>query len=194
MKNLILASTSPRRKELLQKLNIPFTTFSPNVDESVNQNLPPEEIVMLLSSRKANVAAQQFPSSTIIAADTIVVSDEKILGKPNSRKEAKQMLCSLSGKRHFVYTGVTLINKQHAERFYEKTAVDFWPLTDQEIEKYLDSGEPFDKAGAYGIQGVGSLFVKSIHGDYYSVVGLPISRLFRLLIEKRLVPYTETSI
>ncbi len=132
----------------------------------------------------------QFPSSTIIAADTIVVSNEKILGKPKSRKEAKDMLCELSGKRHFVYTGVTLVNEQHTESFYEKTAVDFWPLTDQEIEKYLDNGEPFDKAGAYGIQGLGSLFVKSIQGDYYSVVGLPISRLFRLFMEKRLVPYS----
>lgn len=190
MKNLILASTSPRRKDLLKKLNIPFTTFSPNVDESVNQKLPPGKIVIMLSSRKANVAAQQFPSSTIIAADTIVVSNEKILGKPKSRKEAKDMLCELSGKRHFVYTGVTLVNEQHTESFYEKTAVDFWPLTDQEIEKYLDNGEPFDKAGAYGIQGLGSLFVKSIQGDYYSVVGLPISRLFRLFMEKRLVPYS----
>ncbi|GIN71079.1 septum formation protein Maf [Bacillus sp. J14TS2] len=190
MRNLILASTSPRRKELLQKINIPFTTFSPNVDESISRNYPPEEMVMILSSRKANVAAQQFPSSTIIAADTIVVANEKILGKPTDRKEAKQMLWNLSGKRHFVYTGVTLINEQQIERFYEKTAVDFWPLTDQEIEKYLDSGEPFDKAGAYGIQGLGSLFVKSIEGDYYSVVGLPISRLFRLLMEKRLVPYS----
>ncbi|MCJ7839898.1 Maf family protein [Lederbergia sp. NSJ-179] len=194
MKDLILASTSPRRKELLQKLNIPFTTFSPNVDESICQKLSPEDTVLTLSSRKANVAAQQFPAATIIAADTIVVSEHKILGKPKSRQEAKQMLCKLSGKRHFVFTGVTVIDEKKVESFYEKTAVDFWPLTNEEINKYLDSGEPFDKAGAYGIQGSGALFVKSIHGDYFSVVGLPISRLFRLLVEKRLVPPPETSI
>ncbi|MBS4202753.1 Maf family protein [Lederbergia citrea] len=181
MLHLVLASASPRRKELLQKLNIPFSTFSPRADESFSPNLSPNEIVTMLALRKANMASAQFPESIVIGSDTIVVNNDKVLGKPANRQEAKQMLEQLSGQTHSVYTGVAVVYGKISKTFYEKTDVEFWELSDADIERYLDSGEPFDKAGAYGIQGLGALHVKSIKGDYYAVVGLPISRLSRTL-------------
>lgn len=184
MQDLVLASTSPRRKELLQKLNIPFITFSPNVNESINLDLSPQDIVMTLSLRKANSALNTYPNSVIIGSDTIVVSGGKVLGKPDNEEDAKQMLKQLSGQVHSVYTGVTIIDRTECISFFEKADVEFWTLEDTEIEQYVESGEPLDKAGAYGIQGIGALLVKSIQGDYYSIVGLPISRLARSLRRK----------
>ncbi|WP_062104554.1 Maf family protein [Bacillus niameyensis] len=184
MQDLVLASTSPRRKELLQKLNIPFITFAPNVNESISLDRSPQDIVMTLSLRKANAALNTYPDSIIIGSDTIVVSGGKVLGKPDNEEDAKQMLKQLSGQVHSVYTGVTIIDSTECISFFEKTDVEFWTLEDVEIEQYVESGEPLDKAGAYGIQGLGALLVKSIQGDYYSVVGLPISRLARSLRRK----------
>ncbi|RST76223.1 septum formation inhibitor Maf [Siminovitchia acidinfaciens] len=181
MPNLVLASSSPRRKELLERLSIPFTIFSPNVDETVNEHLAPGDIVITLASRKARKVAENYPHSYIIGSDTVVVNEGKVLGKPTDRESARQMLLGLSGTTHSVYTGVAVTFKDSINTFYEKTDVTFWELSDEEIEQYLDSGEPFDKAGAYGIQGKGGLLVKSIHGDYYSVVGLPIGKLSREL-------------
>ncbi|MBS4194828.1 Maf family protein [Lederbergia citri] len=183
MDHLVLASGSPRRKEILKKLNIPFTTFSPNADETQPTGLAPSEIVMALALRKVNVASEHFPVSVIIGSDTIVVCNDLILGKPQNVDEAKQMLKKLSGNIHSVYTGVAIKHDSKVETFFEKTDVEFWELTETDIQHYIESGEPFDKAGAYGIQGQGALLVKSITGDYYSVVGLPISRLYRSLIE-----------
>lgn len=181
MSNLVLASSSPRRKELLERLSIPFTIFSPDVDETVNEELLPSDLVITLALRKARKVAESQSHSCIIGSDTVVVNQGKVLGKPVDRESAKQMLLNLSGTTHTVYTGVAVIFNDTINTFYEKTDVTFWNLSDEEIEQYLDSGEPFDKAGAYGIQGQGSLLVKSIHGDYYSVVGLPIGRLSREL-------------
>lgn len=183
MPNLVLASSSPRRKELLEKLSIPFTTYSPNADESVDRDYSPDHIVSTLALRKAKKAAEHFPNSYVIGSDTIVVHEERVLGKPSDRDSARQMLRDLSGCTHSVYTGVAVIYKGSVTAFYEKTDVTFWELSDVEIERYLDSGEPFDKAGGYGIQGKGGLLVKSIDGNYYSVVGLPVSRLSRVLKE-----------
>ena len=183
MPNLVLASTSPRRKELLEKLDVPFTTFSPNVDESFDKNLLPADIVVTLALKKAKAAASLYPRSYIIGSDTVVVHNGKVLGKPSDRKSAKQMLEELSGCTHSVYTGVAVIFEKEIKTFYEKTDVTFWELSNKEIDKYLDSDEPYDKAGSYGIQGKGGLMVKSINGDYYSVVGLPIGRLARVLDE-----------
>lgn len=188
MPHLVLASASPRRQELLEKLQIPFITYSPNADESIEHGLLPAQIVIELALRKAKLAAVRYPDSYVIGSDTIVVNDGKVLGKPHDRSEAKRMLRSLSGKTHEVFTGVAVIKGDIVETFYEKTEVAFWELDDAAIERYLDSGEPFDKAGAYGIQGYGALFVKSIIGDYFSVMGLPISRLARLLKEMGLTP------
>lgn len=184
MPQLILASNSPRRRELLQKLNIPFKALSPNVDESISTYVSPEDIVMTLALRKANIVKDLEENAVVVGCDTVVVCDDQILGKPKNESEARDMLKQLSGRTHSVYTGVAIIHDAKQELFFEKTDVEFWLLSDEEIEQYIESGESFDKAGAYGIQGLGALLVKSIRGDYYSVVGLPIARLSRVLREK----------
>ena len=181
MQNLILASSSPRRKELLENLQLSFNTVSSDVDEHYDADWKPDKIVMELALRKAKSVAKDYPASFVIGSDTVVVNDHNILGKPQNREEAFSMLKSLSGKTHSVYTGVAIVTPAKEHTFFEKTDVVFWELTDEEINKYLDTGEPFDKAGAYGIQGFGSVLVKSITGDYFSVVGLPVARTMREL-------------
>lgn len=181
MQNLILASSSPRRKELLSILQIPFEVKASDVNEDFHSELSPHEVVIELADRKAKHVSKNHPSSIIIGADTIVVSGSEILGKPNSPTEAFEMLRKLSGSTHSVYTGVSIVSTARTTTFYEKTDVTFWELTDDEIHAYISTGEPYDKAGSYGIQGYGSTLVKWIHGDYYTVVGLPIARLVREL-------------
>jgi septum formation protein len=181
MQHLVLASSSPRRKELLENLHLTFEISSSEVDESFESGLLPQEIVTELAYRKAKEVAHQYPSSFVIGADTIVVANDRILGKPQIEAEAAEMLNLLSGKTHAVYTGVSIIHGNTETSFYEKTEVTFWELTDEEIKAYIKSGEPFDKAGGYGIQGFGSMLVKQISGDYFAVVGLPVSRFVREL-------------
>lgn len=179
--NLILASSSPRRKELLELLGIPFQVKASDVEETYQDGLQPHEIVMELARIKSNAIAETTKNSIVIGADTIVVSDGRVLGKPKGKAGAISMLTQLSGKVHQVYTGVALVKEGRTHLFYEKTDVEFWPLDTQDIEQYVLTGEPFDKAGSYGIQGYGSLLVKRIEGDYFTVVGLPVSRLNREL-------------
>jgi septum formation protein len=136
---------------------------------------------MELSSRKAKAVSKKYPGSYVIGADTVVVLDGTILGKPQDKAEAFSMLKALSGRTHAVYTGVSIIAPGKETNFNVKTDVVFWELTDDEINAYINTGEPFDKAGAYGIQGQGSVFVKEIKGDYFSVVGLPVSKTVREL-------------
>ncbi|WP_428909273.1 Maf family protein [Niallia sp. Krafla_26] len=181
MQDLILASSSPRRKELLENLQLTFQTVSSDVDENYDPNWSPDEIVMELAYRKAQAVALKYPSSFVIGSDTIVVNDGVILGKPQNREDAFSMLNSLSGKTHSVFTGVSIVTPNDKIKFYEKSDVEFWELSIEEINQYLDTGEPFDKAGAYGIQGFGSLLVKKMAGDYFAVVGLPVSRTIREL-------------
>ena len=199
MNSLILASASPRRQELLTLLNLPFTTYPTDVDETLPENISPVEAVQQLAFKKAKAALQAHNDSIIIGCDTIVVHKNHILGKPIDHEDAFRMLLQLSNETHAVYTGVCLLSNKQTRLFYEKTEVTFWELTQQEILAYIESGDPFDKkgfpkglkldtqpewmdkAGAYGIQGKAALFVKSIRGDYYNVVGLPISRLSREL-------------
>lgn len=181
MNSLILASASPRRQELLTLLNLPFTTYPTDVDETLPENISPVEAVQQLAYKKAEAALQAHNASIIIGCDTIVVHNNRILGKPIDHEDAFQMLSQLSNETHAVYTGVCLLSNKQTLLFYEKTEVTFWELTQQEILAYIESGDPFDKAGSYGIQGKAALFVKSIRGDYYNVVGLPISRLSREL-------------
>ncbi|WP_079510342.1 Maf family protein [Mesobacillus jeotgali] len=181
MQRLILASSSPRRKELLENLRLQFEISSSDADESFSATLSPSEAVMELASRKSGMVAQNFPDCFVIGSDTVVVHDGMILGKPESGQEASEMLKKLSGNTHSVYTGVSIISPEKETRFYEKTDVTFWELSDEEIDTYIKSGEPFDKAGGYGIQGFGSMLVREISGDYYTVVGLPVSRLVREL-------------
>ena len=181
MQPLILASSSPRRQELLQLLQIPFQSISANVNEDFSEQMKANEVVKELAMRKAAAVANEHQHHWVIGSDTIVVLDGKILGKPVDRADAKKMLSQLSGQIHEVYTGVAIIFGMNRTVFVEKTNVTFWELSEADIERYLDSGESFDKAGSYGIQGYGSLFVKQIEGDYFSVVGLPVSRLAREL-------------
>ncbi|USY54620.1 Maf-like protein [Bacillus sp. 1780r2a1] len=180
-KELILASGSPRRKELLQQLHIPFSVHVSNVDEKVNPNYSPSEVVMDLALQKASDVAMLYPNHIVLGSDTVVVYKDIILGKPASEAEAVQTLEMLSGKKHQVLTGVALVEGEQVQTFYEKTDVEFWLLTVDEITQYVRTGEPMDKAGSYGIQGLGAAFVKSIQGDYFSVVGLPLSRTIREL-------------
>lgn len=181
MQPLILASSSPRRKELLENLHLTFEVTSPDVDESYDLNCAPEEIVMDLAERKSKFVATKYPHAFVIGADTIVVCDGDILGKPKTQTDAFCMLKKLSGQTHSVFTGVSIYSPTGHVTFFEKTDVVFWELTDAEINGYIDTNEPLDKAGAYGIQGLGRLLVKKVNGDYFSVVGLPLSRTVREL-------------
>lgn len=181
MQNLILASSSPRRKELLENLRLSFAISSSDVDESFAPELSPEEVVMELAERKARAVFEENRDSFVIGSDTIVVANNQILGKPADEAEAVRMLKMLSGKKHDVYTGVCIMSPISSSRFFEKTEVWFWELTDDELRSYVKSGEPLDKAGAYGIQQLGSMLVKKINGDYFAVVGLPVARTVREL-------------
>jgi septum formation protein len=181
MQNLILASSSPRRKELLENLRLTFTISSSEVDESFDPTLSPEDVVMDLAERKAQVIFKENPNAFVIGSDTIVVADGQVLGKPTDEADAREMLKMLSGKKHDVYTGVSILSQNGTARFYERTEVWFWELSDEQINFYVQSGEPLDKAGAYGIQQLGSMLVKKINGDYFAVVGLPVSKTYREL-------------
>jgi septum formation protein len=181
MQNLILASSSPRRKELLENLRLTFTISSSEVDESFDPTLSPEDVVMDLAERKAKVIFKENPEAFVIGSDTIVVVNGQVLGKPTDEADAKGMLEKLSGRKHEVYTGVSILSPNGTARFFERTEVWFWELTDEEINFYVQSGEPLDKAGGYGIQQLGSMLVKKINGDYFAVMGLPASRTYREL-------------
>lgn len=180
---IILASSSPRRKELLSSVIPEFKTIAPQVDESSVQDSDPVGLVRKLSYLKASTIAQKHENALIIGCDTVVWIEGQILGKPKNKDEARQMLKLLSGKKHNVTTGVCVINKDKATQFEKTTQVSFYSLTDDEIERYIETDEPYDKAGGYGIQELGGLFVKKIKGDYYTVVGLPIAKLNRVLIK-----------
>ena len=181
--NIILASASPRRRELLERVGIAgFTVAAPNVDESVEPGLSPADMVEELSLRKARAAAKHFgPDDLIIAADTVVALDDAVLGKPRDEDDAFAMLSALSGRENRVYTGVTVLRGDRTVTRHEETAVTFRTLSPEEIWGYIATGEPLDKAGAYGIQGVGALLVSGIRGDYSNVMGLPVFRLGQIL-------------
>jgi septum formation protein len=181
MERLILASGSPRRKELLENLRLSFQVSVSEIEETVDEHASPDEIVMSLALQKASDVASRFPHATILGADTIVTYDSHILGKPKNKEEAESMLRMLSGRTHEVYTGVAIVSPDQTVTFFERTEVTFWELSEEEIQTYIESKEPFDKAGAYGIQGFGASLVKRINGDYYSVVGLPVARTIREL-------------
>ena len=181
---LILASASPRRKELLEKIGLPFTVQPAKGEERITQKSP-AAVVMELSRQKAEeIAAAQTGECIILGADTIVAKGEEIMGKPKDAADAKRMLKSIADDCHQVYTGVTLIRTgAHPESvtFQEKTDVFLYPISDAELDSYIASGDPMDKAGAYGIQGNFAIHVKGIAGDYYNVVGLPIGRVYQEL-------------
>ena len=179
---LILASQSPRRKELLGLFHVPFTIRVADIDETMDFTKAPADEVARVSREKALAVARES-DDTVIAADTIVVCDGKTLGKPHSKQEAVDMLKLLSGRDHQVMTGLTVLRGEKSITHTEITHIHFRQLTDGEICRYVDSGEPMDKAGAYGIQGGAALFVEKMVGDYYNVMGLPVCRLHGLLQE-----------
>ena len=180
--NLILASQSPRRKELMSLFGQPFLVCVADIDETMDHQKSPFDEVARVSRAKA-LAVDCGPEDVVVAADTIVVCDGAVLGKPHSRAEAVEMLQLLSGRDHQVMTGVTVRRADRIQSFTEVTHLHFRELSQREIERYVASGEPMDKAGAYGIQGGAALFCDSMTGDYYNVMGLPVCRLGRLLRE-----------
>ena len=178
--NLILASASPRRRELLSLFGVPFTIRVADIDETMDPGLTAEEAVAQVSRRKA-LAIPRETDDIIIAADTIVVCAGQILGKPRDEAQAEAMLSMLSGRDHQVMTGCTVLRGDRCETFTEVTDLHFRPLSPGEIRRYVASGEPMDKAGAYGIQGGAALFCQRLSGDYYNVMGLPVCRLGEVL-------------
>lgn len=181
-KKIILASSSPRRRELLQQMGLDFEVITADCDENII-NSDPYETVKELSKRKAVAVAKNADfSSVIIGADTIVVNNGKILGKPKDPNDAVNMLLSLSGKTHSVFTGMTVICGEKVLTEVIETKITFAVLSKTEAEDYVKTGEPLDKAGSYGIQGFGGVFIEKIEGDYYSTVGLPICPLRKILI------------
>jgi septum formation protein len=179
MKRIILASASPRRRELLKQIKLDFETDPAEYEEHLTTNLEPHELVRELSAGKAKSVAAKYSNAIIIAADTIGLLDGQVIGKPRNNAEARKMLTSLSGKCHLVITGFTIIDTETGTiaTHTEDTMVYFKQLTPGQIESYIKSGEPLGKAGAYAIQGLGAVLIDHIEGDFYNVVGLPLSAL-----------------
>ena len=182
-KRLILASASPRRKELLKDIEIPFDVIPSCVDEILNENIKIEKAIEQLAYEKAYDVFRHHKDAVVLGCDTMVCVNGKALGKPSNLKEAKMMLQMLSGQTHQVMSGVAILSSKGCDVFHEITNVTFYDIEETELLRYLDSEEPYDKAGAYGIQGKGKLFVKEIQGDYFNVVGLPIARVYRMLLQ-----------
>jgi septum formation protein len=176
---IILASNSPRRKMLLEQFNIDFEIITEEIDEDNYNSVDPINIAKELSAQKAKVISSRHEGRTILAADTIVVYEDNILGKPKNIEHARDMMRMLSGNVHQVITGCTIISKNGTESFAEITKVKFYDLLESEIEEYLAFNDYSDKAGGYGIQGAGGMLVEWINGDYYNVVGLPVSKVIR---------------
>ena len=206
---LVLASASPRRRELLSQIRLEFTVMPSTKEENAKttgagalvqelsrqkavdiweqlsggqgQNPDADQEQIFEKTQEPNLNGKRQPELLVIGADTVVCCEGKILGKPHSREAAAEMLTALQGRSHEVYTGVTLYSQSETVTFFECTQVEFYPMTEVEISEYIDSKEPMDKAGAYGIQGLGARFVKGIRGDYNNVVGLPVGRLYQEL-------------
>ena len=184
---IILASKSPRRKDLLKKAGIKFKIIDSKLDESTIPLIEPKKYCQKLATLKAEAILKKHPQDLILAADTIVCIDNKILEKPIDKQDAFNMLTLLSGRTHKVYTGVSILSKKTDLNFVEKTEVTFFNLSKSEIKSYIKNNPPYDKSGSYGIQDDSLFFVKKINGSYENVIGLPISKLHRLLLELKVV-------
>lgn len=191
MREIVLASASPRRKDLLTQIGLKFKVCQSKKEEDINGRSAKQVVKELSYIKAKNVFERGNREAIVIGADTVVSLDEQIMGKPADEKEAFEMLNSLQGNRHQVYTGVTIIWRQdesiHMSSFYEKTDVWIYPMSEKEITDYIATKDPFDKAGAYGIQGVFAAFVKGIEGDYNNVVGLPVGRIYHELKNQNLI-------
>ena len=182
-KRIILASKSPRRKELMGLLFPQFEVQASDVDETLPEGVSLGRAVELLALRKGQAVAGAEPDALVIAADTLVTLGSVVLGKPTGREDAARMLRLLSGRVHQVYTGVALLGGERTNRFHCVTDVEFSLLTEEEIRWYLSTGEPFDKAGAYGIQGYGARFIRGVREDFFNVMGLPVNELYRQIMQ-----------
>ncbi len=185
MKKIILASASPRRKELLEKIGLEFEVEPSNYEENLSSELGPHGLAKSLSLEKAKLVAEKYRNALVIAADTFIVLEGKILGKPQTETEARKMLETISGRQHSVITGFTIMDTDTNKALSKsvETKVYIRKLTSNEIDAYVESKEPLDKAGAYAIQGLGSVIVEKIEGDYFNVIGLPLSALTESLKE-----------
>ena len=185
MKTIVLASGSPRRKEILEKTELSFTVDPSNYEEDMNQDLEPKELVKVLSLGKAKDVAKRHKNAVIIGADLIISFKGNVLGKPQTKEKAIEMLTQLSGNTHSAISGFTIIDTETGKVVSDalETKIRFKELTQEEIKKYVDTGEPLDKAGAYAIQGKGKEFIKNIKGDYYNVMGLPLDSIITKLKE-----------
>ena len=179
MKHIILASGSPRRKEILTLADLDFDVMPSNAEEITTKTAPHEVVMGLAAIKARDIYEKSDKQSMIVGADTVVAYQEQILGKPADEEDAKRMLSMLSGQTHEVYTGVCVIEDGEAKTFYEETKVTFYEISDEQIDHYIKTGEPMDKAGSYGIQGKAAVFIKGIEGDYYNVVGFPIARFLQ---------------
>ncbi len=180
-RRFILASASPRRAEILKRCGYEFEIIVSDADEALPDGISANEAVLLLSKIKAESVSKNNRGSVVLGCDTVVSLDGKILGKPKDETQAFEMLRSLSGRIHKVYTGVTVTDGERSESFLNETQVEFYPLSEETIASYIATGEPMDKAGAYGIQGFGSVLVRKIDGDYFSVMGLAVNESARAL-------------
>jgi len=181
---IVLASQSPRRRELMGLVAAGFTVRASQAEETLAPGTPPEQAVEELALRKAQAVLPLLEdpcAQVVVGSDTVVAIDGKVLGKPRDREDCLEMLRALSGREHVVHTGVALLLGERRRVFRETALVEFWPLSPDEMAWYAGTEEPYDKAGGYGVQGLGSLLVKGIRGDYYTVMGLPVSRLWREL-------------
>ena len=183
MARFVLASASPRRKEILSNAGFDFEIIVSDADENISEDMTPEKAVEELARRKAMSVWESNKDAVVFGCDTVVAIDGKILGKPADDEDAFNMLRMLSGKAHTVSTGVCICSQEKVSVFSNTTRVEFYPLSDETIKSYIATGECIDKAGAYGIQGFGSVLVKEIKGDYFSVMGLPVSHASRVLSE-----------
>ena len=181
---LVLASKSPRRSEILKNAGIDFVVRVADADETIPDGTKPCDAVVFLAAKKA-MAVKRADDELILGADTVVVLDDEILGKPKDKEDAFNMIKKLSGRVHSVFTGVCAITDGFSMTFAEETKVEFCKLTDDEINAYINTDEPYDKAGAYGIQGLASKFIRGIEGDYFNVVGLPMNAIYQKILKNR---------
>ncbi len=181
--NIILASESPRRRELLALMGLDYTVVTSNLEENPPPGAGPEETVTSLALQKAEAVAARYPHDCVIGADTVVYLDGRILGKPHTPENARAYLMRMRGRTHTVYTGVAVLTNGRTDVRCCQTRVRFAEMSEREIDWYVSTGEPLDKAGAYGVQGPGGVFVEEIEGNYFNVIGMPLPLLYRMLRE-----------
>ncbi|MDD6466819.1 MAG: Maf family protein [Erysipelotrichaceae bacterium] len=182
-RNLILASASLRRQELLQLCHVPFTIEVSQIQEVIDPTLPLEQAIEQVAYQKAADVFQRNPEALVLGSDTIVVIDDQILGKPKDKEDARRMMNLLSGRTHQVITGVCLLSQEERRLFHQVAEVTFVKMSQEEIEHYISLDEPYDKAGGYALQGEAAIYISSIKGDYYSIVGLPVQLVYQHLKE-----------